>query len=135
MQNHIPNITNQQGEQVEQHEEIEQVLLDYFKSIQQEDRTIDRQPAINKISQLIPKLVTAEHNKMLLHPVSLQEVEIAMAQSKDGKAPGPDGFTSNFFHHFWELIKTEVWQLVEESRASHWLLPSLNTTFIALVPE
>ena len=58
-----------------------------------------------------------------------------MTQMKEGKAPGPDGFTSNFFHHFWDLIKNEVWQLVEESRAAHWLLPSLNATFIALVPK
>lgn len=39
----------------------------------------------------------------------MQEVETVMAQLKDGKAPGPDGFTTNFFHEFWELIKTEVW--------------------------
>lgn len=58
-----------------------------------------------------------------------------MAQLKDGKAPGPDGFTANFFHDFWELIHAEVWELVEESRSMHWLLPSLNSTFIALVPK
>ena len=58
-----------------------------------------------------------------------------MEQSKDGKALGLYGFTSNFFHHFWDLIKIEVWQLVEESRATHWLLPSLNATFIAIVPK
>eukprot|EP00253_Pinus_taeda_P016597 PITA_16597 len=58
-----------------------------------------------------------------------------MAQLKDGKAPGPDGFTSIFFHDFWELISIEVWELVEESRSMHWLLPSLNSTFIALVPK
>ena len=135
MQNRIAHITNTQREQVEQHEEIEKVLLDHFKRIQQEESSIDRQPTIDKISQLIPRLVTAEHNQMLLRPVSLHEVETAMAQAKDGKAPGPDGFTSNFFHHFLDLIKMEVWQLVEESRASHWLLPSLNATFIALVPK
>jgi len=65
----------------------------------------------------------------------MQEVEDAMAQLKDGKAPGPDGFTANFFHAFWELIKTEVWELVDESRSMHWVLPSLNTTFIVLVPK
>ena len=78
MQNRIPHITNQQGAQTEQQEEIEQVLLDYFQSMQQEDHTVDRQPAINQISQLIPKQVTAEHNKMLLRPVSPQEVDLAM---------------------------------------------------------
>ena len=48
MQNHINHITNQQGEQVEQHEDIEQVLLEHFKGIQQE-LPIDRQLVIEKI--------------------------------------------------------------------------------------
>ena len=72
---------------------------------------------------------------MLLRLVSPQEVDTAMAQFKDGKALGPDGFNSNFFHYFRDLIKKEVWQLVEESRTMHWLLPSLNATFIALIPK
>lgn len=58
-----------------------------------------------------------------------------MKQLKEGKAPGPYGFSTNFFHAFWELIKEEVWQVVEESRSLHWILPSLNSTFIALVPK
>ena len=118
MQNCINRITNQQGEQVEQQEDIEMVLLEHFKGIQQEP-PIDRQPAIDEITQLIPKLVTAEHNQMLTCLVSLQEVGLAVTQSKDDKAPGPDGFTTNFFHHLWDLIKTEVWKLVEKSRATH----------------
>eukprot|EP00253_Pinus_taeda_P015050 PITA_15050 len=65
----------------------------------------------------------------------MKEVEEAMAQIKDGKAPGPDGFTANFFHEFWELVSTEVWELVEESRTMHWILPSLNSTFLALIPK
>lgn len=45
------------------------------------------------------------------------------------------GLTTNFFHTFWEHIKKEDWELVDESRSMHWVLPSLNTTFIALVPK
>ena len=40
-----------------------------------------------------------------------------------------------FFHTFWDMIKLEVWQIVEESRALRWLLPSLNSTFITLIPK
>ena len=96
---------------------------------------MDRSAAITKITQNIPKIITNEHNQLLLRPVSRQEVDVAMKQLKGGKAPGPDGFTANFFHYFWELIREEVWHLVEESRAMHWILPSLNTTFVALVPK
>ena len=114
MQNRISHITNQQGERMERHEDMEKELVDYFKDLQKEQQD-NRQPAIDQITQLIPNLITDEHNQMLLRPITPQEVDTAMAQLKDGKAPGPDGFTANFFHHFWELIREEVWQLVEES--------------------
>lgn len=28
-----------------------------------------------------------------------------------------------------------VWKVIEESRTLHWMLPSLNATFIALIPK
>ena len=58
-----------------------------------------------------------------------------MNQLKAGKAPGPDGFTANFFQHFWELIKWEVWWVVEESRTLRWMYPAMNANFIALIPK
>jgi len=65
----------------------------------------------------------------------MQEVEDALSQLKDGKALGPDGLTANSFHAFWEHIKKKVWELVEETTSMHWILSSLNSTFIALVPK
>jgi len=29
----------------------------------------------------------------------------------------------------------EVWKVVEESRSNRWMLPSLNVTFITLIPK
>lgn len=52
-----------------------------------------------------------------------------------GKAPGLVGFTINFFHHCWDLLKHEVLEIVEESRQKHWVLPSLNATFFMLIPK
>ena len=93
---------------MEKHEEIELKLLNYFKQAHQEPQ-MDRMQAIGKITENIPKLIIEEHNQILLRPVNLHEVENVVHQLKDGKAPGPDGFTSNFFHILWELIKLEVW--------------------------
>jgi len=56
-----------------------------------------------------------------------------MNHLKEGKASRPDGFTFNFVHKFRDLIKVDVWHVVEESMTLHWLLPSLNATFIALI--
>ena len=95
----------------------------------------NRNPAIDKIIKKIQKIITDERNEILLRPILPQEVDAAMHQLKAGKAPGPDGFSTTLYHQFWEILKEEVWQVVEESRALHWLLPSLNATFIALIPK
>ena len=52
-----------------------------------------------------------------------------------GKAPGPDGFTSNFFHYFWDLIKEEVFEIIEESRDKKGVLKAFNATFLTLIPK
>ena len=134
MHNNIAFINNKQGERLEAHEDMEKESKAYFQEILREPPG-SRDQTIRTITQHIPKIITEDHNNKLLQAISLQEVETAMAQLKDGKAPGPYGFTANFFHEFWELIKTEVWELVEESRTMHWILPSLNATFLVLVPK
>eukprot|EP00253_Pinus_taeda_P011111 PITA_11111 len=134
MHNNISFIQKQGGERVEKHDEIEQEFLRHLRQVHQEP-LIDRRPAIEKITQNVPKIITEEHNELLLSPILPQEVDAAMNQLKEGKAPGSDGFTTTFFLSFRELIKDEVWQVVEESRTLHWLLPSLNSTFIALIPK
>eukprot|EP00253_Pinus_taeda_P029276 PITA_29276 len=100
-----------------------------------QEPNINRDAAIDSITGHISWLITEEQNSLLLKPISLKEVEIAVKSLKAGKAPGPDGFSSNFFHRFWELIKWEVWQVVEESRNMRWMYPGLNATFIALIPK
>lgn len=92
-------------------------------------------PAIDKVLRNIPKLIIEEHNQLLLWPIYLQEVETAVQQLKAGKASGPDGFTSKLFHNFCDLIKLEVWQVVEESHTLRWMYLGLNATFIALIPK
>eukprot|EP00253_Pinus_taeda_P004859 PITA_04859 len=134
MHNQISQVTNAQGDKLETQEEIEKEFLQYFKAMSQEPN-INREEAIDNITGHIPRLITEEQNSLLLKPISLQEVEIAAKSLKAGKAPGPDGFSSNFFHYFWELIKWEVWQVVEESRSLRWMYPGLNATFIALIPK
>lgn len=112
--NNIAFINNRQGEKLEKHEEMEKEFWERFQEILKEPPE-SRDQAIKKITQLIPKIITEDHKKQLLQSISMKEVEEAMAQIKDGKALGPDEFTANFFHEFWELVSIEVWELVEES--------------------
>lgn len=51
------------------------------------------------------------------------------------KAPRPDGLTINFYKACWNLVKHEIWEVVEDSRRSGSILKSLNSTFIELIPK
>ena len=65
----------------------------------------------------------------------MQEVEEAVNQMALGKSPGPDGFTTNFFHHFWDLVKEDVLDIVEESRTKMGVPKAFNATFLTLIPK
>eukprot|EP00253_Pinus_taeda_P022654 PITA_22654 len=54
---------------------------------------------------------------------------------KKGTAPGPDGFTVDFFQAGWHFLGKEILDLVEESRINQKVWPALNSTFFALIPK
>lgn len=103
MHNNIAFINNKQGEKLEKHEEIEKEFQAYFQEILRE-RTESRDQAIQKITQLIPKIITEDHNNQLLQPISMKEVEDAMAQLKEVRHPVLTGSLLTFFTNFGSLL-------------------------------
>ena len=87
--------------------EIEEELTSYFEEIMTKDGG-ERGRDIDRITPLIPRVVSREDNEVLNKPISMQEVEDAVSQMAQGKSLGPDNFSTNFFHFFWDLIKDEV---------------------------
>lgn len=83
----------------------------------------------------IPKLVTPEHNVMLMRPIECKEVEEAVLQMEKGKAPGPNGFIVDFFQSYWDLVKEEIWEVVEESMRMGQVLTASNTTILSLIQK
>ena len=53
----------------------------------------------------------------------------------NGKAPGLDGFTVEFFKYCWEVVKHAIYGVVEDSRRSASILKALNSTMITLIPK
>lgn len=74
-----------------------------------------------------------EQNRTLDRPISFEEVEGAVMEMPNGKSPGPDGFTAEFFKVCWDIVKVEVWEVVSNSHQASTLLKSLNSTFITLI--
>ena len=53
---------------------------------------------------------------MLMKPIESEEVEEAVMQMKKGKAPEPNRFMVDFFQSYWDPLKEEITEVVEESR-------------------
>eukprot|EP00253_Pinus_taeda_P022169 PITA_22169 len=132
--NRILELKNNAGEILKNHNDIPALLLDHFNSIAQEP-PINREEAIKELTSAIPKSITSDQNWALCREISMEEVEEAIRSMPNDKAPGPDGFTINFYKACWSIVKQEVWEVVEDSRRSGTILKSINSTFLALIPK
>ena len=72
---------------------------------------------------------------MSMQKIKREEVEEAIFHMERGKALGPDGFTISFFQNCWDLVKEEVWVVIEESRRMGCILKEFNATFLTLIPK
>ena len=55
---------------------------------------MDRRAAQDEVLSNISKLVMMEQKHLLTRPIEMMELEEAVKQLKDNKAPGPDGILS-----------------------------------------
>jgi hypothetical protein len=132
--NRITQLEDDKGTPIRDHDQIAEALNSFYQDLLTETNT-NREEAIQKVTRHIPKLINSEQNIALIRPITQSEVDSAVKDMPPGKAPSPDGFTMDFFHYCWDMIKEDVWLAVEESRASSQVLSSLNVTFINLIPK
>ena len=65
----------------------------------------------------------------------MEEVESSLKYFKKDKSPGPDGWPVEFYLDFFDILGPELVNVVETSRREGRVTPSLNSTFIALIPK
>eukprot|EP00253_Pinus_taeda_P003838 PITA_03838 len=132
--NRIFSIKNEGGERIVEQEGIEKVLMEYHKGILTES-LMGRFEAIKEVCTAIPRIVTEDQNRALMRAASLEEVEEVVMSMKKGTAPGPDGFTVDFYQAGWHFMGKEILELIEESRINQKVWPALNSTFFSLIPK
>ena len=64
-----------------------------------------------------------------------EEILQVVSDLEGDKAPGPDGFTTVFYHHCWRVVEKDVLAVFEEFFQHCKFEKSLNATFIALIPK
>lgn len=79
--------------------------------------------------------VNSRMNQSLTAQVSNVEINEAAFQLGALKALGPDGFSSIFYHKFWDIVGTDVCLAINHFFTEGFLLRKLNTTNLVLIPK
>ena len=71
----------------------------------------------------------------MFSPLTLEELQGVLGQFKKEKSLGSDGWTSEFFIFFFDLLGEDLLAMVEESSIKGAILGGLNSTFLTLIPK
>jgi hypothetical protein len=71
----------------------------------------------------------------LVGDVTSEEIKSTLFNMKSNKAPGPDGFSADFYKSAWTIVGNDVIAAVKDFFASGILLKEVNATILTLVPK
>jgi hypothetical protein len=74
-------------------------------------------------------------NSLLFAPYLEEEVKMVVFQIKQNKAPGPDGFLTEFFQSFWDTIKSNLLAMFSSLHVGQLIFFRLNFSEIILLSK
>ena len=84
---------------------------------------------------LYPSMLSSKEASGFIESVSMTEIEGALRSFKKDRSPGLDGWPVEFFIHLFDLMGKDLLNAVEYNRKYGRITPSLNSTFLALIPK
>lgn len=131
----ILHIKMSDGTNTEDPVEIENILVNHFKSSYQDSTTVGFDSILASLSTLpIPQLSTQQCS-LLNRPITNEEIKNTLFQLGPHKAPGPDGIPAFFFQEHWSIVKNDILNTVHAFFHLGYLSKTLNHTYITLVPK
>lgn len=76
-----------------------------------------------------------EQNDLLFAPVTEEELLFIMKSFQKDKSSGLDSWTIDFFIHFFDIKKSDLLNMVEESRTMGSIPHLITSTYITLIPK
>ena len=84
----------------------------YFADLYKEPDTVTIEDQL-EVLNLFPSYVSNEDNRSIFIPVTIKEVETTLKNFAKDKSPGPDGWTVEFFLHFFDMLGLELVEAIE----------------------
>uniref|UniRef100_A0A3B1JFC8 Reverse transcriptase domain-containing protein n=1 Tax=Astyanax mexicanus TaxID=7994 RepID=A0A3B1JFC8_ASTMX len=128
----ILKIKNRSGYLTTKLSEINKCFKEYYQELYTSKSTTDTSVITNFLKSLnLPKLDTVAREKLNAE-ITLNEVSTAINVSLNGKAPGPDGFSTEFYKAFCKQISPLLLRMFQDSIKNNKLPETLYLANISL---
>lgn len=88
-----------------------------------------------EVLQYVKPLISEKINSNLTANFTIEEVKEAVFQLGAVKALGPDGFSSTFYHSYWDVVGNDICQVVFHFFQTCQMPQAVNFTEIVLIPK
>jgi hypothetical protein len=113
---------------------IKSTTVKFFKPFFEQNPTTNLQSSV-LVATLFDTQYRMDDTLSLEKPCTLQEISSALKSFSKDKSPGPDGWTVEFYLHFFDLIGQDLLELVEDNRLRGKVIGAINSTFLTLIPK
>ena len=129
--NQIDSLEDANEEFCNDEEGISSILVDYYQKL----FTSSNLAMVDAIFDKIPCSISDEMNDELMVEFTREEVVVALKQMEPLKASRPNGLPPLFFQHYWQVVGDDVTEAMLSCLSTSVIPPSLNCTFITLIPK
>ena len=127
----MKKIQYEEGKSCGTHEEIGKAFIEYYRWLFTSEGAIE----VHRCLRAMTSCVSKEANRSLLSDFNGEEISQAIHQMVPCKAPGPDGFTVDYYQKHWATIGSEVCNLVLSILNFGHMNKDFNSTYITLIPK
>lgn len=134
-QNAIKEILTPDGTRLTQQEDIKEEAVRFFSDFMKFKPPAFEGISVDQLQELLHYRCSNDDGDLLVREVSDAEVKRALFSLPSNKAPGPDGFTVEFFKETWSIVGTDFLMAVKSFFRFGFLPKGINSTILALIPK
>lgn len=116
-------------------EEIKAEAVNHFETFLTDQRQDFEGSSVSQIQELVKFRSSNEDHAKLLNDVTKAGIQKVLLSMKKNKAPGPDGYTVEFFKETWSILGKDFVVAVQSFFLKEFLPNGVNTTILALIPK
>lgn len=121
---------NKDGEVIAGQQELVKFIANFYKNLFGPPEETEVRLHNLEMSQL-----SEQQKDDLMRPFSMEELKEVVFEMENNKAPGPDGFPVDFYKAFWEIIKMDLKDLLDDFHRGLLEVRRLNYGVITLIPK